>query len=380
MHIAINGWFWNRPDTGSGQYVRRLTQALMETSPAERITLIVPHGWALDALPKGVAVERVPLKGRGHLAKVHFEQQGFPQAVGRVGADLAHVPYWGGPLRSPAPVVLTIHDLIPLILPAYRGGVLARLYTGLAAASARGAAAILTDSQASRADVLTHLGVPAERVHVVPLAVGEEYHPRRADSDDEAVRRKYDLPPQFALYLGGYDVRKNVPTLLKAYTYVREGAGEQLPLVLAGRLPQKRSPRFTDMEKLLDEMALRDAVRPIGWVEEEEKPALYRLATCFVYPSRYEGFGLPVLEAMACGTPVITSDVASLPEIVGDAGFTLPPDDARGMAGAILAVLNQPDLAQTLKERGLARAATFSWVRTAAQTWVVYRQVAARKG
>lgn len=380
MHIAINGWFWNRPDTGSGQYVRRLTQALVEASPAGRITLIVPHGWALDALPTGVAVERVPLRGRGHLAKVYFEQRGFPQAVGRVSADLAHVPYWDGPLRSPAPVVLTIHDLIPLLLPAYRGGVLARLYTGLAAASASGAAAILTDSRAARADVLAHLGVPAERVHVVPLAAGEEYRPRRSRANDEAVRAKYGLPSQFVLYLGGYDVRKNVHTLLKAYTYVRDDAGAQFPLVLAGRLPQKRSPRFTDVERLLDEMALRDVVRLIGWVEEEEKPALYRLAECFVYPSRYEGFGLPVLEAMACGTPVITSEAASLPEIVGDAGFTLPPDDARGMAGAILAMLNQPHLAQMLRERGLARAAIFSWTRTAAQTWVVYQQVAAGRG
>ncbi len=379
MHIAINGWFWNRPDTGSGQYVRRLTQALTEVAPSERITLIVPRGWPVDP-PSGVAVEHVPLRGRGPLAKVHFEQLDFPQAVGRLGADLAHVPYWGAPLRSPAPLVITIHDLIPLLLPAYRGGALARLYTALVAASAGGAAAILTDSHASQDDILKHLGVPLERVHVVPLAVGEEYHPHRAGSNDEAVRRKYDLPAQFVLYLGGYDVRKNVPTLLKAYTYVRDGAGTQFPLVLAGRLPQKRSPRFTDVARLLDEMNLRDVVQPIGWVEEEEKPALYRLAGCFVYPSRYEGFGLPLLEAMACGTPVVASDAASLVEIVGDAGFTLSPDDARGMAGAILAVLNQPDLAQALRERGLARATAFSWARTAAQTLAIYRQVALRKG
>lgn len=376
IHAAINGWFWDRPDTGSGQYVRRLVETFAAQTPRVRVTLIAPRGREVEP-PPGIAVERVPLQGRGHLAKLRFEQQGFPQAAGRVGADVAHVPYWGSPLSSPVPVVVTIHDLIPLILPEYRGGALARLYTGLAAAAARGAAAIITDSEASQTDILRHLGVPQERVRAILLAAGDQYTPHGDSQADAAVRQKYDLPPAFALYLGGYDIRKNVHTLLKAYTYVRDGAGLEFPLVLAGRPPQRRSTRFTEVERLIGEMNICDAVKLIGWVDEADKPSLYRLATCFVYPSRYEGFGLPVLEAMACGTPVVTSNTSSLPEIVGDAAFMVAPDDARGMAGALLALSNQSDLARELGQRGLARARMFNWARTAAQTLEVYEEAVA---
>ena len=380
MHVALNGWFWNRPDTGSGQYLRRLIGAFARQTPHVRITLVVPRGWPVE-LPGGpVTVLPIDLPGRGHLAKLRFEQRLFPLAAGRIGADLAHVPYWGSPLRIPVPVVVTIHDLIPLILPAYRGGVLARLYTGLVAASARGAVAVITDSQASKADILRYLHLPPDRVHVIYLAAGEEYHPRPSGVSDAAVRARYGLPDEYVLYLGGYDVRKNVQTLLKAYTYVRDGMQDQHPLVLAGRLPERRSSRFVDVSTLVKRMNLNDVVHPIGWVNEEDAPALYRMASCFVFPSRYEGFGLPVLEAMACGTPVVAADAASLPEIVGDAGFVVDPDDARGMAGAIMATLLQDELARTLSQKAQARAAKFSWARTASETLAVYEQVASSAG
>jgi glycosyltransferase involved in cell wall biosynthesis len=377
VHVAVNGWFWGQPGTGSGQYVRRLVASFAEYHPDLRITLIVPSGTEVDPPGDSIAIHPVDVPARGHWAKLRFEQRTFPAAAGGVGADLAHVPYWGSPLRSPVPVVVTIHDLIPLILPRYRGGPLARLYTGLVAASSRGAAMVITDSSASQTDIVDHLNLPPNRVRAIHLAAGEGYHPRRTDLVEIAVRRKYDLPDRFVLYLGGYDVRKNVDTLLRAYTYVREAAADAVPLVLAGRLPEHPSPRFSDVPSLVESLNLADVIDLIGWVDEGETPALYRLASCFVYPSRYEGFGLPVLEAMACGTPVVAGDAASLPEIVGDAGFLVAPDDARAMAGAILATLNQDDLAAGLRQRGLERAAEFSWARTAAQTREVYEQALA---
>jgi glycosyltransferase involved in cell wall biosynthesis len=372
MHVALNAWFWNRPDTGSGQYIRRLVEGIIAVAPQVQLTLIAPQGWAIDA-PPAVSVCSVPLHGRGQWAKLNFEQQGFPRAAGQAGADVAHVPYWAAPLTSPVPVVVTIHDLIPLLLSAYRGNLLARLYTALVAASARGAAAVITDSEASRQDVLTHLGLPPERVYALPLAAGHDYAPQAAGPADEAVRRKYNLPPGYVLYLGGYDVRKNIETLLYAFTYVRKGT--DIPLVLGGRLPERITPRLTDVHALIGQMGLGEAVQPIGWVDEADKPALYRMASCFVFPSRYEGFGLPVLEAMACGTPVVAVNASSLPEVVGEAGFLVEPDDARGMAGAILAVLVQPEVAGDLRQKGLARAACFSWERTARQTLGVYERV-----
>jgi glycosyltransferase involved in cell wall biosynthesis len=369
MHVAVNAWFWDRPDTGSGQYVRRLTANLGNGAPDLRLTLIAPHGWEVDP-PPGVSVERVALRGRGHWVKLRFEQRDFPRAAAQVDADLAHVPYWGSPLASPLPVVVTIHDLIPLLLPAYRGGIAARLYTGLVAASARGSAMALTDSLASRRDILEHLGLPPDRVHAVHLAADEQYRPHPGDPPDAAIRARYGLPSEYVLYLGGYDVRKNVGTLLEAHATVLKGY--DIPLVLAGRPPETITPRFTDVRALIAEHGLGDAVRLIGWVDEADKPALYRLASCFVFPSRYEGFGLPVLEAMACGTPVVACAASSIPEVVGDAAFLVEPDDARHMAGAILAALAQEDLAAELRRKGLARAKAFSWARTASETARVY--------
>jgi len=374
MHIAFNGWFWNRTDTGSGQYLRGLIRGLRAAAPDVRLTLIAPEGWQIEP-PDGVAVERVTLKGSGNLAKFRFEQDSFPKAAAKVGADIAHVPYWGSPLASPIPVVVTIHDLIPLLLPQYRGGALARLYTGLVAASARGAAAVTTDSEFSRQDIIKHLGIPAEGVTAIHLAAGEEYAPRPAVMLDEPVRKKYNLPPEYVLYLGGFDVRKNIENLIKAFTYVKTGTGDTYPLVLAGRLPEKKSPRFADVRGLIAAMDVGDVVQLIGEVDEADKPALYRMAGCFVFPSRYEGFGLPVLEAMACGVPVVTSDRSSLPEIVGDAAFTIAPDDARHLGGSILATLIQENVGQDMKEKGLARARTFSWERTAHETLGVYQKV-----
>jgi len=374
MHIALNAWFWNRPDTGSGQYLRGLVDGLRKVAPDVRLTLIAPEGWEITP-PDGVALECIGLHGSGHLAKVRFEQSDFPRAAGKSGADLAHIPYWGGPLASPIPTVVTIHDLIPLVLPQYRGGALARLYTGLVAASARGASAVITDSPYSRQDILAHLGLRPEHVTAIPLAAGEDYHPRQGSLVDLAIRKKYDLPPEFVLYLGGFDVRKNLPTLIKAYTYVKQGVGDAYPLVIAGRSPAQLTPRFSDVPKAIQAMQVEDVVQLIGEVEEADKPALYRMAKCFVFPSRYEGFGLPVLEAMACGTPVVSTEASSIPDVAGDAAFLVPPDDARHMAGSIIAALIQEDVAASLRQKGLARAGQFSWARTAAETLAVYTRV-----
>ncbi len=371
LHAAINAWFWDRPDTGSGQYTRRLVEHLLRIETPPQLTLIAPQGWEIEP-PAGVNVEFVALRGKGHLAKVRFEQQDFPRLAAQVRADVAHVPYWGAPLRSPVPLVVTVHDLIPLIVPAYRGGFLARLYTGLVAASARGANAVITDSDASQDDILKHLQINPERLFAVPLAAAESYQPQTGSLVDMGIRKKYDLPPEYILYLGGYDVRKNIQMLLRAFAYVIKG--HDIPLVLAGRLPETITPRLTDVKALITELGLEDHVQVIGWIDEADKPALYRMASVFIYPSLYEGFGLPVLEAMSCGTPVVGLARSSVPEIVGDAGFLVEPDDVRHMAGSILSILVQPDLAAELRQKGLARAAGFNWQSTAHKTFAVYMQ------
>jgi len=378
MHVALNAYFWDKPNTGSGQYTRQLVSHLRRVAPEVALSLVypqLPDGPPPDDVPDGVGVHLVPLRP-GHLGKVLFEQRGFPAACRRLGATLAHVPYFGPPLRSPAPLVVTVHDLTTLLVPEYRRGGRARLYNALVSAAARGAGHVLTDSQASRADILTLLGLAEEKVTAVYLGVGPEYTPRAGNSlVDMAVRRKYDLPDFYILYLGGYETHKNVVTLLQAYTYVAGALGEEYPLLLAGRKPDGASPTFPDYDDLIERAGLGRFVRWIGYVDEADKPLLYRGAEAFVFPSRREGFGLPPLEAMACGTPVVVSDSGSLPEVVGPAGFAIDPDDPRGMAGAIIALVMDEQQAADLRRAGPQQAAQFTWERTARETLEVYKRV-----
>lgn len=378
MHLALNAYFWDQPDTGSGQYTRQLVYHLNRLVSDLEITLIYPHPGEPEEVPPSVGVETVRSRP-GHVGKVLFEQVGFPRACHRLGADLAHVPYWGPPLQSPLPLVVTVHDLITLRLREYRRGVGARLYNALVSAGARGADHIITDSEFSRQEIVQHLGLAAEKVTTIYLAAAPRYS---AESDlllDMAVQQKYELPDFYVLYLGGYPFHKNVLHLLEAYTYVAQALGEDYPLVLAGKKPTP-SANFPDYEEYIERVGLGPYVRWIGYVAEEDKPAVYRAAMAFAFPSRYEGFGLPPLEAMACGTPVVTTEAASLPEVVGDAAFTVEPGDARQMGGALISLLIQEQFAAEMKQKGLAQAAKFSWEETASETVLVYDRLLRREG
>ena len=381
MHIAINAYFWNQPNTGSGQYTRQLVYHLNRLVSDLAITLgypTLPDGPEPDEVPPGIGLERVPMRP-GHVGKVMFEQRGFPAACRRVGATLAHVPYWGPPLRSPVPLIVTIHDLTTLLLPEYNRGARARLYNALVSAAARGADHVLTDSFSSKLDIIDHLGIPETDVTAVYLGVSPNYTPRKAGSDssliDMAVMKKYDLPETYVLYLGGYETHKNVINLLHAYTYVARAVGEDYPLLLAGKKPDRVSDNFPDYDGMIARAGLEKYVRWIGYVDEIDKPLLYRNAEAFVFPSRHEGFGLPPLEAMASGTPVVAGDAGSLPEVIGTGGFLVDPDDVRNMAGAIISIVLQEPLAADLRRQGPQQAAKFNWQNTAIETLRVYDRV-----
>ncbi len=377
MHIAFNGWFWDRPNTGSGQYIRYLLQNLRRVAPDLQMTMVMPpHNPAPTDLPPNVNI--IPTRGdSGNLGKVLFEQRSYPQAVKKSGADIAHVPYWGPPLSSPAKLVTSILDVIPVALPEYSNGFRARLYTSLVSAASRGNAHTITISNAAKADIVKYLGLPEDSITTTYLAADEAYHPRMGAERDAAVRAKYDLPDQFVLYMGGFDIRKQVNELLLAYTYVGQAEGDNIPLVIAGREPEWGSPMFPDLRKYAEELKITDYVRWIGYVDEADKPSLYRLADVFVYPSVYEGFGLPVLEAMASGTPVVANEVSSIPEVTGDAAFLVGEGNARAMGGAIIAILLQQSFRESMINQGLARATNFSWRKTAKETLAVYEKVMA---
>lgn len=374
MRIALSGWFWNRPETGSGQYLRELLRVLALRHPESKFLLVAPPD-RFDGEAALFGEQRFSLSAPpAPLGKLWWEQVLLPRLAGRLKVDLLHVPYWAPPLASPVPALVTVHDLIPRLLPAYRGGIHVRAYTALVSAATPRAALVLTDSEAARADIVAHLDLPPEKVRVVYLATSSRYHPE--SGDDDHVLEKYALQAGYTLYLGGFDVRKNLAALFRAFKRVDEALGGEVRLVVAGKLSGRDTPFAPDPRRLAREAQLpEERVRFLGFVPEEEKPALYRQARAFAFTSRYEGFGLPPLEALACGTPVVGSDAASLPEVVGDAGVLAPPDDAAGMAGALIHLYTDEAFYRELSRRAVVQAARFSWERTAKETFEAYREV-----
>lgn len=371
MRIGINAFFLNQPATGSGQYTHHLLKALAKAEPDNEYISVTPEA--------GLQVVQTWNMGQ-NLAKVWFEQVSFPRACRHHSVDVAHVPYFAPPLWPTVPTVVTIHDLIPMLLPAYRGPILVRAYTRLVAVAARQAHAIIADSECSKRDIVRLLGIPPQRVRVIYLAAEERFQPVQDEAWLAGMRRHYGLPERYVLYLGGFDQRKNVPTLIRAFARAREALGDSHCLVIAGQLPERESPLFPDPRRVVAELGLEEAVVFVGWVAEEDKPTLYSGATCFVYPSLYEGFGLPPLEAMACGVPVIASDASSLPEVVGGAGLLVAPQDADALAEAMITVLSDEDLRASLRQRGITQAEKFSWEKTARETLEVYQEMARRQG
>jgi alpha-1,3-rhamnosyl/mannosyltransferase len=239
---------------------------------------------------------------------------------------------------------------------------------------------VLTDSEFSRQDILRLLRLDAQRVTAAPLAAGSQFTPAVSAEERARAQQRYNLPDDYVLYLGGFDPRKNIETLFQIYGWCAETIGEQFPLLINGDADTAAyaAGRAITLGQMAQELNLdADEVRFIGRVAEEDKPALYRGARCFLFTSTYEGFGLPMLEALACGTPVVGSDAASLPEVVGNAGMLMDAQDARRMAGALIAVCTEDSLHDRLSQRALLQASRFSWQRTALETLAVFNQVLA---
>jgi glycosyltransferase involved in cell wall biosynthesis len=289
---------------------------------------------------------------------------------------LLHVPYFAPPLRSSiVPLVTTIPDIIPLLLPEYRGGPHVRAYMQLVRRAARAAARIITFSQHSRSDIARWLHISPQRITTTLLAADERY---TLPADQAAVAAelatRYALHGPYIYYVGGLDARKNVAVLLQAAARLQQQGRLGAPLVLAGRALGGDPRLFPDLDGMIAELGLAGMVRRIE-VPHADGPLLYQGCTAFAFPSHYEGFGLPPLEAMACGAPVVVSTASSLPEVVGDAALQVAPDDVAGWAAALERLLREPSLRADLRARGLAQAARFSWRRVAEETLAIYQQV-----
>jgi glycosyltransferase involved in cell wall biosynthesis len=286
--------------------------------------------------------------------------------------DVLHVQFTAPPF-CPCPAVVSIHDLSFEHLPETfkrRSRTQLRLTVRH---SARRASRILTLSEHTRRDIIQTYGIDAERVSTIPVAAAEHFGPIRDYRELQRVRHNYGIDGDYILSVGSIQPRKNLARLIRAYALLRGNcSADKLPkLVLVG----KSAWLYDETLRTLDEAGVKDTVVLTGYVPERDLPALYSGALCFVYPSYFEGFGLPPLEAMKCGAPVIVGDRTSLPEVVGDAALAVDPFDIEAIAGAIMRLIDDPALRTELSVKGLQRSRMFSWLDTARKTLTVYEEV-----
>jgi glycosyltransferase involved in cell wall biosynthesis len=382
LKIGIDGRAFSSPAAGVRRYVSGLVPALLALGePIE----IVALGGPRDGLPVGMGHIDEPWHPPTNFG---WSVVGLPKAAAKAGVDVIHAPAYTAPLWSRIPTVLTIHDVSyerhPEWYPYHRDVLRRAFYRR----SARAASHLLTDSRFSAGEIAAAYGIGRDRITVAPLGVSAVFAP----SAPLEVRLKPDttegLKPDttnalasqlpagvtrpFLLHVGDLHERRNLATVVHALLQTQTAPGMPLlTLVLAGI-----DRGVGDSLSALAKTGKPDAVVSLGTVSDDQLLALYRAASALVYPSRYEGFGLPVLEAMACGTPVIASRAASIPEVLGDAGTLLDPDDVAGWAAAIEMVVRDDGLRERMRKAGLARAGEFTWARTARLTLNVYRQVA----
>ncbi|MDQ3804160.1 MAG: glycosyltransferase family 4 protein [Acidobacteriota bacterium] len=369
MHIAIDAHSVGTGLAGNETYAANLVEALAEFDGENRYTVYVtrpeaerrfagrwPHVRVRKTLPHTPLV-RIPLTLSAELR--------------RRPVDLLHVQYTAPPL-APCPVVATIHDLSFEHLPETfmrRSRVQLRLTVRR---TARAAAHVIAPSEFTRQDLIESYGLDPARVSVVPLAAGPQFRPVEDAGELARVRARYGIGGEYLLAVGSIQPRKNLARLVRAYSDLRRERGRSnLPqLVLVGR----RAWLYGETLRAVEESGARESIILTGYVSEGDLPALYSGALCFAYPSFFEGFGLPPLEAMRCGTPVLAGNRASLPEVVGDAGLLVDPFDTGAIARALGRLADDQRLRENLRTRGLARARAFDWRDTARMTLEVYRK------
>lgn len=369
MHIGIDARLVYYTRAGIGEYTLRLTQALARTFGEHTFTLLQDRRNKQPLLEApNIRVAHTPVPSHHRL-----EQPLLPWVVKRLATDVFHSPDFIPPLYSAGPSVITIHDLAFLIYPHFLTKDSARYY-GQIDRAVRRADRIIAVSESTRHDLVKKLGVPDDKITVIYEAADPLFQPEDRQAALRHVQALFELPEEFILFVGTIEPRKNIPGLLRAYRRLRDKYKLTPALVLAG------APGWLseDVYKLANDLALKPHCFFLGRVSNHDLYHLYNAALCLVHPAFYEGFGLTPLEAMACGTPVIVSNISSLPEVVGDAALLIDPQNDEEITVALWRILTDSALRNQLRTKGLQRADAFSWERAAEQTMAVYHKAAGR--
>ncbi|MBE9473255.1 MAG: glycosyltransferase family 4 protein [Chloroflexi bacterium] len=371
MRIGIDATALPPQPVGAGNYIIQLIRALAGINANDEYVIFAQQrGHALISLPENESFEWIILEDRNPGSRLIWEQTLFPRLIRKSGVDLLHSLHYTRPVRLPCASVVTFHDMTFFLYPELHTRA-KRLFFPLAIrASARQADALTAISESTRQDAIRVLGISPEKITATQLGVDPAFRPINDTAAMRKIAEKYDLPDRFILYVGLIEPRKNLPMLINAYKCLIDG-GENYKLVLVGRYGWM----YEDLLRQINNLDLGGMVHFTGYVSQEDLPLVYNLSSLFVYPTIYEGFGLPALEAMACGVPVITTDVSSLPEIVGEAGMLVPVNNVEALYGAMIEVLGDEDLCREMINKGIQRAAKFTWEQTAKLTLQVYQQV-----
>lgn len=362
MRVAVDARMILSAPTGIGRVVECTLAALAALAAGDDYTLICRPG-ALSEFAD-----------RDHFLRVETDTgQYSPRVFTRLprmlcGSDLAHFYYFVHPYRLPIPYVVSIFDTVYSVYRNSLSPVQRAVYEATMRMSIRNASLVLTDSDSAKSDIIRYFGAPADKIAPVPLGVDARFSPR-CFRDIIDFRRRKALPDQFILYVGNHKPHKNVRSIVDALALVRKDTTCSLVLLDDGGEDCRRT------RSRVQETGMTDRVIFLRELPEADLPLMYNAADLFVFPSLYEGFGLPPLEAMACGTPVVTSNTSALPEVVGDAGIMVDPTRVDELADAMLRILRSPDLRCEMSAKGLERARTYTWEETARQTRKAYEEV-----
>jgi glycosyltransferase involved in cell wall biosynthesis len=375
MRIAFDATALPPALSGAGNYIVQLAGALSRLRTGDRLFVIAKQAdaWRFDGW-RDVELVIAPVRTRP--ARLVWEQFGLPRLLRQIDADLLHSPHYTMPLAAvPATRVVTVHDMTFFLYPEHHLRAKTIFFRRMIRAAAARADHLIADSDSTRHDAIRLLHLAPSSITTVHLGVDRRFAPVTDEARLDAVCRRYGITHPFALSVSTIEPRKNLVTAIRAVTRARRD-GTPWTLAVAGAAGWGTGVVHAE---LADER-IADGVKFLGFVANDDLPALYSAADAFLYPSFYDGFGLPPLEAMECGAPVIVSNRSSMPEIVGDAGVLHDPEDDAAVAAAMGVMLRDAEARERYRKRGLARAAQFSWEETARRTHMVYAAACATRG
>jgi glycosyltransferase involved in cell wall biosynthesis len=365
---------WYR-GTGIGTYTYQLIYNINMMDKLNRYLLFLPDENISDLNPG----DNIDIRMISEDKKENFwEEVDIPNILTNTGIDVYHVPQngIGLPKDKNCPFVITLHDVIPYRMPETVGPQFYEIYTREIPEIVPVCDGIITVSNYSRDDIAKAVNFPKEKIYVTHLAAEDIYYPQNKKVCREFVKNKYGIEDKFILYVGGFSPRKNIKGLIQAFSTIKGKIEEPCKLVILG----KKGRSYYDYRDLAHSLHLKDDVIFTGYVPVEELPVFYNAASIFCYPSFYEGFGLPPLEAMACGTPTISSNVTSMPEILGDDAIYIDPHNVDDMAEKLLNLIEDENLQEEMALKGLKRSAMYSWKRTAVETIQILTKIAKQQG